>query len=101
MEMNEFRSKIEHLVNSCSMENGSDTPDYILAEYLTTCLMAFDRATNRRDVSAGRKTPTSESSLNKPAVIGRSEQFICPDCNKPEKEYKDGLCEMCHKWYTS
>ena len=34
-------------------------------------------------------------------VIGRSEQFICPDCKKPEKEYRDGLCEMCHKWHTS
>ena len=33
-------------------------------------------------------------------VIGRSEQFICPDCNKTEKEYRDGLCEMCHKWHT-
>jgi len=39
--------------------------------------------------------------LNLPPVIGRSEQFICPDCKKPEKEYRDGLCEMCHKWHTS
>jgi acetolactate synthase small subunit len=34
-------------------------------------------------------------------VVGRSEQLVCPDCNKPEKEYRDGLCEMCHKWHTS
>jgi hypothetical protein len=39
--------------------------------------------------------------LNLPLVVQQSEQFICPDCKKPEKEYRDGLCEMCHKWHTS
>ena len=39
--------------------------------------------------------------INLPLVVQQSEQFICPDCKKPEKEYRDGLCEMCHKWHTS
>jgi hypothetical protein len=30
--------------------------------------------------------------LNLPHVIGQSEQFICPDCKRPEKYYS----EMCH-----
>ena len=34
------------------------------------------------------------------AVVGRSEQFVCRDCEKPTKEYRDNLCEPCHKWHT-
>lgn len=33
-------------------------------------------------------------------VVGQSEQFICQDCEKPSKEYRDQLCEPCHKWHT-
>jgi hypothetical protein len=44
-----FRKELEHLINCYSRENGSDTPDFILADYLCGCLEAFDRATNRRD----------------------------------------------------
>ncbi len=33
-------------------------------------------------------------------VVGRSEQFVCRDCEKPTKEYRDNLCEPCHKWHT-
>jgi hypothetical protein len=44
----QFRKSIETAINSHSMENGSDTPDYILAEYLVGCLEAFDRAVTKR-----------------------------------------------------
>tara|TARA_R110000772_G_scaffold163631_1_gene275068 strand:+ start:53 stop:289 length:237 start_codon:yes stop_codon:yes gene_type:complete len=27
-------------------------------------------------------------------------EFICRDCEKPSKEYRDNLCEPCHKWHT-
>ena len=46
----DFRRKLEHLLNSESMENGSNTPDFILADFLFGCLRAFDAATARRDV---------------------------------------------------
>ncbi len=45
---NEFRRRIEAVINDCSMENESDTPDFILADYLKNCLEAFDRAVNAR-----------------------------------------------------
>jgi hypothetical protein len=35
-------------INRFSAENGSDTPDFILAAYLTDCLNAFNRATRWR-----------------------------------------------------
>lgn len=50
-------------INRCSAENGSNTPDFILAEYLTNCLAAFDAATARREkwygytLSIGYKGP--------------------------------------------
>jgi len=44
-----LRRKIESAINQMSAENGSNTPDFILAEYLTDCLAAFDKATMARD----------------------------------------------------
>ena len=45
----EFRKKLERLLNEESMENGSDTPDNILAGYLAGCLRNFDGAVQSRD----------------------------------------------------
>jgi hypothetical protein len=50
-----LRKDIEQSINKHSIENGSDTPDFILAEYLTDCLRAFDKATVRREEWYGRK----------------------------------------------
>ena len=43
-----LRSAIEHAINTNSAENGSDTPDFLLAEFLTDCLAAFDKAVTAR-----------------------------------------------------
>lgn len=39
-----FRQELEVLINRCSMENGSNTPDFILAQYLMDALEAYDKA---------------------------------------------------------
>lgn len=44
-----LREEITAALNKASAENGSTTPDHILADYLLQCLLAFDRATNQRD----------------------------------------------------
>lgn len=49
-----FRKELEGLLNCHSMENGCNTPDFILAEYLTNCLRAFDAAVERREQWYGR-----------------------------------------------
>ncbi len=41
---------IECLINRYSREEDSNTPDFILAEYLMACLGAFEVASNRREV---------------------------------------------------
>ena len=74
-----LRKDIENAINCNSAENGSDTPDFILANYLQNCLSAFDIAVKQRDnwygieprpgwggpnadvlAPAGEKTPTTK-----------------------------------------
>lgn len=44
-----FRIDLESVINRYSKENGSNTPDFILAQYLNDCLYAYDKAVRRRD----------------------------------------------------
>lgn len=43
-----FIKELEQLINKYSLENGSNTPDLILAGYLTDCLTAFNKSVNYR-----------------------------------------------------
>ena len=43
-----FRDDIRDVINSHARETGSNTPDFILAKYLTDCLDAFENASNWR-----------------------------------------------------
>ena len=52
--MSEFRKELESLINRHSKENGCDTPDFILADFLSDCLNSFDQAVNRREAWYGR-----------------------------------------------
>jgi len=44
----EFRKELEHLINRYGQENWSDTPDFLLADYLMKCLEAFEFTSNNR-----------------------------------------------------
>lgn len=48
-----FIEELRSLINRHSVENNSDTPDYILAEYLTATLRAWERGTQARDAWYG------------------------------------------------
>jgi hypothetical protein len=48
VEARSLASDIQHAINFHSAENGSNTPDFILAEYLLGCLAAFDKAVQMR-----------------------------------------------------
>lgn len=50
-----LEDEIRAAINRHSAENASDTPDYILAEYLTGCLNAFDQAVRLREKHYGRR----------------------------------------------
>jgi len=53
--LTEFEQELRKLINSYSMENHSNTPDNILAEYLCSCLDVFGRATMQRERWYGRR----------------------------------------------
>jgi len=44
-----FEEALQDLINKYSRENGSDTPDFILASYLDRCLSTFDITVRRRE----------------------------------------------------
>ena len=49
-----FEKELEALINRHSVENGSNTPDFILAGYMGACLDAFNAATVERERWYGR-----------------------------------------------
>ena len=55
MAKGEFEKELEVLINKYSIENDSDTPDFILARYVVSCLGAFSAATTRREKWYGRE----------------------------------------------
>jgi len=57
--MEEFRKELEDLINRHSLENGSDTPDFILADYLVGCLRTFDETLVKRERWYGREVQQS------------------------------------------
>lgn len=50
-----FQRELAQLLNKYSEENASDTPDFILAEYLRGCLAAFATAVQQRETWYGRE----------------------------------------------
>jgi hypothetical protein len=45
----EFLKNVAHAINYSSIEGGSNTPDWLLAEYLWDCLKVFNMAIQRRE----------------------------------------------------
>jgi hypothetical protein len=54
VKMNKFERELVTLINRHCMENDSDTPDYMLAEYIVKCLEAFNQTVKRRERWYGR-----------------------------------------------
>jgi hypothetical protein len=52
--MKTFERELEELINRHSLEDKSNTPDYILAQYLDSCLKVFNVAINHRECWHGR-----------------------------------------------
>ena len=50
-----FRTELAGLINRHSRENHSNTPDFILAQYLVGCLAVFDNAISSREDWYGRR----------------------------------------------
>jgi len=66
-----LRRALTREINRASAENGSDTPDWILAEFLSGCLERFDEATRERERWYGRGATPIDA--NGPASEGERE----------------------------
>ena len=55
-----FKTKLQGLINQYSLENDSNTPDHILANYMENCLHAFNEATQQRETWHGRDARPTE-----------------------------------------
>jgi len=60
-DMTEFEKELQTAINRCSRENESNTPDFILAQYLVACLAAWNTATQQRETWYGRDARPSAS----------------------------------------
>lgn len=55
MNKEEFKKELTSLINRYSMEIVSNTPDFILADYLVGCLDNFNINANAREMYYGRE----------------------------------------------
>lgn len=51
-ERSDLEKDLTDVLNKHSAENGSDTPDYVLAKYLIRCLAAYNSAVKERGTHA-------------------------------------------------
>jgi len=52
--MASLEQELSHLLNKYSAENVSNTPDFILAQFLTGCLATFNQSIQQRETWYGR-----------------------------------------------
>lgn len=71
--MTDLRHDLTRVINHHSAENGSNTPDFLLARFLLACLAAFDETVNERAHWYGR--------FDSPGRVGEV-QMLCgkPSC---------------------
>ena len=97
-------NEIRAAINGCSRENESNTPDFILAEYLMACLVAFESASMRREEWFGQHLSIGGNARQPEEPPANGEQQAnhenCPECNG--HPYRNGIggeletCGLCH-----
>ncbi len=92
--MEGLRKSIENAINRNSAENGSNTPDFILAQYLLACLKAFDEGVNRREEWYGRTAaPFVDPGATPPgAMLGECVGHLGPPSNTATPHPKGPTC---------
>lgn len=80
MEKEQLVKELESLINRFSVENRSNTPDFILAEYLVSCLFAYEHAKNE----SIRLYPSLQSEVTPEFPQGK--EAYCPRCYFEDEE---------------
>lgn len=63
MNKEEFEKDLKQLINHYSIENGSNTPDFILCEYLMGCLETYNKTIESREKWYGRDPKPTETGI--------------------------------------
>ena len=95
----QLRTDIETALNRNNAEGGSDTPDFILAEYLVTCLEAFDKTLHARSdwynhhcrIGGCNHWDIKEDAKIEPPIESRVEVVS----DSPKSEIITGTCLIC------
>ncbi len=76
-----LRNDIRTAINCASRENATNTPDFVLAEYLINCLNAFDQAIVRRAQWYGRMDVPGHGSMPyaNPYAVDNDEDAVCTE----------------------
>jgi hypothetical protein len=69
------------VLNRHSRENYSNTPDFVLAEYLVNCLRSFETAENLKDELCRDHSAKTESLLELWKEKGISTKLVCEHLN--------------------
>jgi hypothetical protein len=59
-----FQNELEKLINKYSVENESNTPDFILAEYLCGCLKNYAEIIKKREKWYGNSSSPAMSNIS-------------------------------------
>jgi hypothetical protein len=71
-----FRNELERLINCHSVENGSNTPDFMLADYLMRCLENYEQTIDAREKWYGR--PNESPATCSPSLVGPGPATLSP-----------------------
>lgn len=70
---NDLGSALASALNRFSAENASNTPDWILAQYVLGCLAAWNRAVQQRETWYGRDARATAIAGTAPTTLGGKE----------------------------
>jgi hypothetical protein len=79
--METFRKELTELINKHSIDTATNTPDYILADYMIKCLGAFDHAVNYKK---------SEETLGEPASANTDNAVTQESITTTEPMHREG-----------
>ncbi len=81
MEKTNLEKELAGVLNGECRENDSNTPDFLLAEFIMTCLEAFELASNKREVWYGVELKPG-CSVSRDDMLGAAARGWCSKINE-------------------
>lgn len=99
-----FAESLRHAINCANAESGSNTPDFVLAEFLVGCLAAFDKAVTSREKLTVAPQPLGTFTPDAPAqavyfAYDRGHRDVYEPAAVEIEQMPDGTLRMVHEWH--